>query len=514
MSYKKNNLALLEQLRPELLPLAKPGKNFKIVKSKDSKPVPQCLIHDRWASFHSLYAPEKEKLNCGFDFPVVLGMGGLFHVSEMICQNQSFILIEPDESFFSFMVVNVDLQNLLTNLNIHIFVGSQKETFLERMKNSYSPYLEGIPSLQIHQRSFQFFETSYNSWIPWIQHWQNNWITEISTQKKFGKNWYRNTILNIQKMKNMVNKKSNHKKYLILGAGPDIENHLKEIEAKKDLYTIISTDSILPYLNANDISPDYILTLDPQIISYLHYINGNRSDVILDISAHGFPLRQERNVYFCGNLNPLVQWLCPSLIQVNTALGNVSSGAVDLAIQLGAEEILIYGVNFSFPVGKTHSRGTYLVEYFQTKQSRLTPLENQMYSFSINQSVHQTENIRTTERLKKYKTSLENFLLEHPDVISFNHQDRCWKIKLKETKGQPLKNESTDNREIERYKIQLENLRTKDLPDLKNWDKGSKQALSTLFPLSASYLTLRNIGPEASLENARIWALDQLKHLI
>jgi hypothetical protein len=53
----------------------------------------------------------------------------------------------------------------------------------------------------------------------------------------------------------------------------------------------------------------------------------------------------------------------------------VTHAAVSLAESLGAREIELYGADFSYPLGRTYARGTYIFPYFEARQNRFEPLE-------------------------------------------------------------------------------------------------------------------------------------------
>jgi hypothetical protein len=48
---------------------------------------------------------------------------------------------------------------------------------------------------------------------------------------------------------------------------------------------------------------------------------------------------------------------------------------------MGAEDIEIYGADFSYPLGKTYARGAYIYPYFEIRQNRLNPLEARHSAF-------------------------------------------------------------------------------------------------------------------------------------
>jgi hypothetical protein len=97
---------------------------------------------------------------------------------------------------------------------------------------------------------------------------------------------------------------------------------------------------------------------------------------------------------------------------IDTSGGNVSHAAASLADALGAQTILLFGADFSFPRGKSYARGTYLYPHFRSQESRLAPTETSFFSFIFrNPEIlrnDESEPIRyTTKPMISYKKRLE-----------------------------------------------------------------------------------------------------------
>ena len=97
---------------------------------------------------------------------------------------------------------------------------------------------------------------------------------------------------------------------------------------------------------------------------------------------------------------------------IDTSGGNVSHAAVSLAEALGAQQILLFGADFSFPEGKSYTRGTYLYPFFHTNSFRTKPLEHHFFSFLLRNDniikVKEPNYIRyTTSPMISYKKRLE-----------------------------------------------------------------------------------------------------------
>jgi hypothetical protein len=98
---------------------------------------------------------------------------------------------------------------------------------------------------------------------------------------------------------------------------------------------------------------------------------------------------------------------------MDTSGANVTYAALSLAEYLGAEEIELYGADFSYPLGRTYARGTYLYPYFEIRQTRLRPLEAGLSAFmyrgsSLNRVNRGDAWYYETPSLRSYREGLES----------------------------------------------------------------------------------------------------------
>jgi hypothetical protein len=97
----------------------------------------------------------------------------------------------------------------------------------------------------------------------------------------------------------------------------------------------------------------------------------------------------------------------------------VTHAALSLAEALGAELTLLAGADFSYPEGKSYSRGTYIYGYYDRSQARLSPLESLFSGFVFrNPMVYREEDRDSdgrsftrylTKPLMAYREHLEAF---------------------------------------------------------------------------------------------------------
>jgi hypothetical protein len=127
----------------------------------------------------------------------------------------------------------------------------------------------------------------------------------------------------------------------------------------------------------------------------------------------------KRGVFFASS-HPLSLYLSRHwrpLPFIDTSGGNVFHAAVSLAEYLGAREIYLLGVDFSYPEGKAYCRGTYLYPLFRSQEDLLSPSESLFLSFILKNKTIMKDRVHgilryTTRPLIGYKERLERYLQE------------------------------------------------------------------------------------------------------
>ena len=159
---------------------------------------------------------------------------------------------------------------------------------------------------------------------------------------------------------------------------------LPRIRELRDSGTLIATDTSLPYLLEVDIAPDLVISIDCQQITYHHFLSGYPGGIplVLDLASPSGITRVSRNTVFFSSGHPFSQYVSSNwrhFPRIDISGGNVSHAAVSLADTLGADEIHLFGTDFSFPNGKSYARGTYIYPYFMERDSRTAPLEARFF---------------------------------------------------------------------------------------------------------------------------------------
>ena len=399
--------------------------DLEIITSRSGHTVPVFRHGNRKLPLHSTFDPMREGKRYAQMFPtggflVFLGFGAGYHILPFLDRNDvsNIIIIDKDIEMFKTVLEVVDLRSLCLDRRVTFLIDYTTGQIQDHILSNYFPAVCG--DLQtLHLRSRLQIEKDYFTDVMTVIRQTINTISDDYTvQAHFGKKWYKNTILNLPRAQLATTTLSPVKKAIVTGAGPSLETQISRIRDERSSSCLIATDTSLPALLTYDIKPDLVISIDCQHISYHHFLSGYPRDIplVLDLaSPPGLTRLTEKLVFFTSG-HPFSRYVNANWRKfpfIDTSGGNVSHAAVSLADSLGAHEITLFGADFSFPEGKSYSRGTYIYPYFRIKEFRNLPLESQFFSFLLrNQNIEKQydhDMIRyTTKPMISYKERLES----------------------------------------------------------------------------------------------------------
>ncbi len=162
-------------------------------------------------------------------------------------------------------------------------------------------------------------------------------------------------IIPATKLKNIAKGKA-----IILGAGPSLTDHLEWIQKNQKKITIIAVSRICDLLLKNNITPDYVVSVDPDIANYNQSKALIKFDKSIFINSHH--VNHKLLSQFCGlkfYRGNLFSWSSPlNEDNVDTIGPTVSHSALATAIEMGFSEIYLAGIDLCYlKSGDTHSDG-------------------------------------------------------------------------------------------------------------------------------------------------------------
>lgn len=202
---------------------------------------------------------------------------------------------------------------------------------------------------------------------------------------------------------------------VIAAAGPTLAQHYDWLRSRREAFLLIAVDAtLIPLLRAG-IEPDIVITIDGLRAGIYPYFD-------TDLSAF-----ENRPLVYFPIVHPdvVARWPGPRLTAyANHAIyneisqrqpkgclfasGTVTHAATDLAVQMGAGQIVYAGADFGFPNERTHVEGSAHVAQAQ--------------SSSGSAWVHNGhgERIQTLPNLRAYLRDLEAYIARHQEVRFYN----------------------------------------------------------------------------------------------
>jgi len=207
----------------------------------------------------------------------------------------------------------------------------------------------------------------------------------------------------------------------VAAAGPTLSTHLPRLLSEKNTFIIALDAAVKPLLNAGVI-PNIVVSIDARSDQIFTGVDFN--DNLAGVKLVYFPrlstslLQQWPGKRYCsyseGDLYKKYRGLYPKACLFSG--GSVIHPAVDLAIKMGAEEVVFLGADFGFPDNKTYATG-----------------QNVEYTKQFLSSSHwvlngKGERITTMLNYRGYLRDLERFIEVTPNVRFINGSDKGAKI--------------------------------------------------------------------------------------
>ncbi len=191
---------------------------------------------------------------------------------------------------------------------------------------------------------------------------------------------------------------------VVVGAGPSLDRDIVYLGACRHA-TILSSDTALPLLIKNGITPDLVFSIDPASPSLMHFELCERFDlptVFLPTSSADVVEKSRGNIFFGFRdadrfPEPARGWA--KKMGTIGAGGSVSCVALETAFMMGAKTVLLFGQDFSFPDGRAYAQGTVfgILGWEEPEESALTNTQNYF-----------GQKIKTAINLFSYQREFEN----------------------------------------------------------------------------------------------------------
>jgi len=376
---------------------------------------------------HSKHNPLKEAdtfltqlPNKNIDVLIILGLGLGYHLFKLSALTINKIIVIEKFNGLADEIKKYSILEKNTPLNMSIISGSI-DSIAEQL-NEIIDFSE-IKSITVaeHNPSIRANTVYYSETKSLLRKIIDSKASNSATINKFGYIFLKNIIKKIPLLCSNYPVGSLFGKFtgynaIVVSSGPSLDESIKNLKPYLGNIFIIAADSAVSALTAHGIIPDFIVTIDPQPYTAEHLFNTDISGSILisSISAH---CNRNREMFISLSSHPVCQLMeyMPDggIGSINSAAGSVSGDCISFAEKAGFSNIIITGLDFSFPDYKIYANGTlYNKRYTEYSSTRIDTTETKNLRYIMNNSNRvKSGSIYSRKSFLSYKSKIENLTL-------------------------------------------------------------------------------------------------------
>ena len=302
------------------------------------------------------------------DIIITFGIGLGYLLDEVFNTYESRIYIyEPDTKLLHFVLNNVDISEHLASGRVYItdnlkdLLNKLSATYINKDKIEVV-YLKNyalVKSKELLELTQKVYETCKTKMV------------DVNTIAKFSKKWLLNTLINISTINNssvamlsdLENKFIGHTA-LIIAACPSLNENIEKIKANRDKFVIFAVNKVLRVLEANNITPDFVVCLDASAIKSTY--SGleeycTKINCISDLKSDSTILQTPFKKHFLTFSEN--DFIVKKLANYNKNIkayelgGSATTMAVVSAYKLGFSKIICTGLDLAFKNDVMYSSG-------------------------------------------------------------------------------------------------------------------------------------------------------------
>lgn len=302
---------------------------------------------------------------------VLLGMG-LGYLAQAIVRKMkpetALVVYEADPAIFLTALHHVDLRGLLSAPKVKIVVGPDAD--VASWCCQYLVQVGGDVRVIRYEPAFRLAPEQYRKVLEdGLVKPTKNMMTNLATVGRFG-SLFTNSIFeaipHIMTARGVEELKGAAAGWpaIIVGAGPSLSKNLDQLRRARGRVVMIAADTVLGYLLARGITPDFVVSVDPQPDTYGKY---HGVDIPHDIRLVFHPSCNDQIVkhfpgprYVTDSAMPAYQWLGQYWPRKGTIESEIQCQVhfgFNVADCLGCEPIILTGQDLCYTDDRMHVKG-------------------------------------------------------------------------------------------------------------------------------------------------------------
>ncbi|WP_046174424.1 motility associated factor glycosyltransferase family protein [Domibacillus indicus] len=327
------------------------------------------------------------------------------------------------------------LQNIKIDKELSKRISDNNKVSLFYLENLNSPRLSkvfssfsGVPTeILIHPNYNKINQSYIKETLALIN---ESLITKqimANTETKFAIDWLVEPLLNFKNIiqsNNLVNLKGKFsgERAILIAAGPSLKENVPFLKERQTDSYLFSVGSALKFLLSNDISPDYVLSLDTSETNYEAHFSGTEFEGSLiyeTMSNSKIQNTHKGNLIVSRSLDDFItNKYYPELIAFRYSSPSVAVYTLQVIAYLGFKEIYLVGQDLALVGGRYYAKGV-------TEHTGSQGLQDELFVED-----NSGGKVGTTRPLKIFLDSFESlieFLSE--DIVIYNISAKGAKIK-------------------------------------------------------------------------------------
>lgn len=384
-TFYEDNMSILRERLPipaNEIDRSGPPQDRRMIVSNRGVATFQYLRDGIWRSLTSAYNPAQEARQQVSESALddakvifILGEAGLYHI-ETVLENASeqakVMLMSLHPDYLRLVLESRDLTGVLADERLVIVTSPDIEYIKAGARGIIGADLYDVPtfSLVIHPIEMRLQEDFVYSFQQALHWFYTISLTTMNTTQYFEHWWSHNFVANIPylltgtRISRLANTWSG-KPVIIVGAGPSLNKNLHLLKQAKGKALILCVDTAYRILEKAGVTPDMLVTLDgsPMNARHMEGCDYTRIPMFFDEYSHrditnshlGPKIVNSDGMFHKHWWNHVYdgQWQGSS---VPTG-GSVATTAFSIARLIGANPVIMMGVDLSYPEGKLYADG-------------------------------------------------------------------------------------------------------------------------------------------------------------
>ncbi|WP_169787857.1 motility associated factor glycosyltransferase family protein [Alicyclobacillus ferrooxydans] len=340
--------------------------------------------HDRrWMHLTSAYAPEEEAArqcerllhDTTSSLCFVLGEAGFYHVEEILKRVSSktfVVLVSSKPEHLKLVLQSRDLSGVLSDYRLIFAVDSDEKVVHGFLNEIVTRHPKKMPTFTVFEHPVEGtlqsqFCKGVKEHLAWLF---RTLISNFHTAALYEEYWAENFMLNIpyfinSKVITDLEDSWMKKPVIIVGAGPSLEKNIHLLHRAKGRALIVCCDTAYRIMKRHDIVPDLIVTVDgtPANAEHMAGIDYSDAPLLADYYSHyDIIANHKNNKIFIETIDFHQNWwdkVSPFRKQKASIVsgGSVATLAFSFARRIGANPIILIGVDLSYPGGMYYAKG-------------------------------------------------------------------------------------------------------------------------------------------------------------